>query len=248
MIKTIIVEDEEQKRLSLRKMLNELRPDVNILAEAVDINSAKELIITHNPELVLLDIRLPDGTSFDLLEQIAPVNFKIIFITAFDEYAVKAFKFSAVDYILKPVSSEELVKAIDKVVAILWAEYNMKINTLIQNHQSTDQNEKRIILKTVNKIHVIKVKDIVRCESDASYCHFLLTNGSKVTVSKPLKEYTGMFNDYGFFRVHKSHLVNLRLVKRFDRSEGGYVILENDEKIPVSKYKREELIEFLETL
>ena len=90
MIKTIIVEDEEQKRLSLRKMLNELRPDVNILAEAVDINSAKELIITHNPELVLLDIRLPDGTSFDLLEQIAPVNFKIIFITAFDEYAVKA--------------------------------------------------------------------------------------------------------------------------------------------------------------
>jgi two-component system LytT family response regulator len=248
MIKTIIVEDEEQKRLSLRKMLNELRPDVNIVAEAVDIHSARELIKKHNPELVLLDIRLPDGTSFDLLEQISPVNFKIIFITAYDEYAVKAFKFSAVDYILKPVSSEELVKAVDKVVAILWAEYNMKINTLIQNHQSTDQNEKRIILKTVNKIHVIKVKDIVRCESDASYCHFLLTNGSKITVSKPLKEYTGIFTDYGFFRVHKSHLVNLRLVKRFDRSEGGYVILENDEKIPVSKYKREELIEFLETL
>jgi two-component system LytT family response regulator len=248
MIKTIIVEDEEQKRLSLRNMLNELRPDVEIVAEAVDINSAKELIKEHNPELVLLDIRLPDGTSFDLLEQLTTINFKIIFITAYDEYAVKAFKFSAVDYILKPVSAQELVDAIDKVVAILWAEYNMKINTLLQNHQSTNQNEKRIILKTLDKIYVIRVNDIVRCQSDASYCHFLLSNGSKITVSKPLKEYTGMFSDYGFFRVHKSHLVNMRLVKRFDRSEGGYVIMENDDKIPVSSHKREELFEFLEML
>lgn len=248
MIKTIIVEDEEQKRLSLREMLNELRPDVEIIGEAADVKSALALIKKLNPELVFLDIRLPDGTSFELLEQLTPINFKIIFITAYDEYAVKAFKFSAVDYILKPVSAQELLNAIDKAVAILWAEYNMKINTLLQNHQSTNQNEKRIILKTVDKVHVIRMQDIVRCESDASYCHFFLIDGIKITASKPLKEYAGMFNEYGFFRVHKSHLVNVRLVKRYDRSEGGYVIMENDEKVPVSSYKREELIEFLETL
>lgn len=248
MIRTIIVEDEEQKRISLRKMLNELRPDVEIVGEAADVNSAMEIIKKQNPDLVFLDIKLPDGTSFDLLEQLSPINFKIIFVTAFQEYAVQAFKFSAVDYILKPISAQELTDAIDKAVNILWAEYNMKINTLLQNHNAFDPNEKRIILKTIDKVYVVKMNEIVRCESDASYCHFLLMDGKKITMSKPLKEYASMFNDYGFFRVHKSHLVNIRLVKRFDRSEGGFVIMENDEKVPVSSYKRDELLEFLESI
>jgi two-component system LytT family response regulator len=248
MLRTIIIEDEEEKRSLLKQMLTSLRTDVDVIGEAANVSSAKQLIEKSNPDLVLLDIKLPDGTGFDLLEQLTNINFKIIFITAYSEYAVKAFKFCAVDYILKPVSAVELSNAIDKVVHILLAEYHLKLNTLLDNHHSTTNDEKRIILKTMEKVHVIKIKNIIRCESDASYCHFFLTDGRKITVSKPLKEYASLFNDYGFFRVHKSHLINLRLVQRFEKAEGGSVIMESGEKVPVSSYKKEELMEFLETL
>ncbi len=248
MLRTVIIEDEEQKRLSLRQMLTELRPDVKIIGEAADVNSGKQLIEKAKPDLLLLDIKLPDGTGFDLLEKLAPINFKIIFTTAYEDYAVKAFKFSAVDYILKPVSAVELINAIDKVVHILLAEYNLKINTLLENHRVPSREEKRIILKTIDKVHVIKIENISRCESDASYCHFYLKDGKKITISKPLKEYAGLLSDYGFFRVHKSHLVNIQLVERFDKSEGGYVIMHNGEKVPVSSYKKEELMDYLATL
>jgi two-component system LytT family response regulator len=248
MLRAIIIEDEEQKRSTLLQMVTTMRNDVEIVGEAADVSSGKQMILKNNPDLVFLDIQLPDGTGFDLLEQLGNINFKIIFITAYSEYAVKAFKFSAVDYILKPVSASDLMEAIDKAVQMLIAEYNLKLSTLLDNHRTISNDEKRIILKTIDKVHVIKIKDIIRCESDASYCHFFLTNGKKITASKPLKEFAGLFNDYGFFRVHKSHLVNIRLVQRYDRTEGGYVIMESGEKVPVSSYKREELIEFLETL
>jgi two-component system LytT family response regulator len=248
MLRTVIIEDEEQKRLALKLMLSELRSDVEIVGEAGDVSTAKQLILKTNPDLVLLDIKLPDGTGFDLLEQLDPVSFKIIFVTAFNEYAVKAFKFSAVDYLLKPVSTEDMMNAIDKTAHMLLAEYHLKINTLLNNHRSPSSEEKRIIIKTIDKIHVIKIQDIVRCESDASYCHFFLKDGSKITASKPLKEYAGLFNEHGFFRVHKSHLVNLKEVTRYDKSEGGDVILKGGERIPVSSHKKEELLEYLESL
>jgi len=248
MLRTVIIEDEEQKRLSLRQMLTELRPDVEIVGEAAGVSSGKQLIEKTNPDLLLLDIHLPDGTGFDLLEQLGNINFKIIFTTAYEDYAIKAFKFSAVDYILKPISAIELVNAIDKVINILKAEYNLKLSTLLDNHHSNNNEEKRIILKTIDKVHVIKLKNIIRCESDASYCHFFLMDGKKITVSKPLKEYSNLFNEYGFFRVHKSHLVNVKFIERYDKTDGGHVIIENGEKVPVSSYKKDELLEYLETL
>jgi len=174
MLRTVIIEDEEQKRLSLRQMLTELRPDVKIIGEAADVNSGKQLIEKAKPDLLLLDIKLPDGTGFDLLEKLAPINFKIIFTTAYEDYAVKAFKFSAVDYILKPVSAVELINAIDKVVHILLAEYNLKINTLLENHRVPSREEKRIILKTIDKVHVIKIEKIIRCASAATFCDFYI--------------------------------------------------------------------------
>jgi two-component system LytT family response regulator len=248
MLRTVIIEDEEQKRLALRRMLTEIRNDVEIVGEAVNVIEGKQLILKTSPDLLLLDIKLPDGTGFDLLEQLEHISFKIIFVTAYDEYAVKAFKFSAVDYILKPVSAADLMNAIDKAAHILLAEYNLKINTLLNNHRSPAREEKRIILKTIDKIHVIRIQDIVRCESDSNYCHFFLKDGKKITTSKPLKEYAGLFNEHGFFRVHKSHLVNLNQVTRFDKSEGGDVIMETGDRIPVSSYKKDELLEYLESL
>jgi len=158
MLRTIIIEDEEQKRLMLRQMLIEMRPDVEIVGEAIDVISGVKLIKKSKPDLVFLDIELPDGTGFDILEKVSGINFKIIFVTAYSEYAVRAFKFSAVDYLLKPVSVTELMEAIDKAVHMLIAEYNLKINTLLNNHHSTSNEEKRIILKTIDKVHVIKIQ------------------------------------------------------------------------------------------
>jgi two-component system LytT family response regulator len=248
MLRTVIIEDEDQKRLALRQMLAEIRPDVEILDEAADIKTGKAIIEKNSPDLVFLDIALPDGTGFDLLESFPLINFKVIFITAYQEYAVKAFKFSAVDYLLKPVSAEELLNAIEKVEHILTAEYSLKLNTLLNNHRSTNKNDKRIILKTMDKIHVVRIKEIVRCQSDGSYCHFFLFDESRITVSKPLKEYDNLLTESGFFRVHKSHLINLQLINRFDKSEGGYVIMKVGEKVPVSHYRKDALLEHLETL
>ncbi len=245
MIRTIIIDDEENVRNTTRKILSELRQDIEIAGEAGDVNSGIKLIKNSKFDLLLLDIKLPDGTGFDILEKLSKIDFKIIFITAFEEFAIKAFKFSAVDYILKPLSAFDLINSIDKVIHLLQAEYSLKLNTLISNNHSNNNNEKRLVLKSIDKIHVIKIKEIYRCESDQSYCHFYLADSTKLTISKPLKEYDDLLKEYDFFRVHKSHMVNMAYIKRFERTEGGYVIMDDDSRIPVSFRKRDELISVL---
>lgn len=248
MIRTIIIDDEEKVRNTTRQILTELRQDISVVGEAGDVDSAIKIIEGTQFDLLLLDIKLADGTGFDILEKLTKINFKIIFITAFEEYAIHAFKFSAVDYILKPLSAFDLINAIDKVIHLLQAEYSLKLNTLIDNKSSNNNHEKRLVLKSVDKIHVVKLQEIIRCESDQSYCHFYLTDGGKLTISKPLKEYNELLKDYDYIRVHKSHLINMTHIKRFERAEGGYVILDDDSKIPVSYRKREELIRLLDQL
>jgi len=248
MIQTIIIDDEANVRSTTRQILTELRPDIDIVGEAADVSSGISLIENTYFDLLLLDIKLPDGTGFDILEKLNKIDFKIIFIAAFNEYAIQAFKFSAVDYILKPVSAVDLINAIDRVVHLLQAEYSLKLNTLINNNHTNNNHEKRLVLKSVDKIQVVKINEIHRCESDQSYCHFHLAGGNRLTISKPLKEYDELLTEYGFFRVHKSHMVNLAYIKRFERSEGGSVMMEDDTRVPVSFRKRDELISVLEQL
>jgi len=246
MIRTIIIDDEEKVRNTTRQILTELRQDIDIVGEASDVSSGVKIIESSHFDLLLLDIKLPDGTGFDILKKLKKIDFKIIFITAFEDFAIQAFKFSAVDYILKPLSAFDLINAIDKVIHLLQAEYYLKLNTLINNNGTNNNHEKRLVLKSVDKIHVVRINEIRRCESDQSYCHFYLTDGVKLTISKPLKEYDELLKDYDFFRIHKSHMVNLAHIKRFERAEGGYVIMADDSKIPVSFRKRDELINALE--
>lgn len=248
MIRTIIIDDEEQVRSTTRYILGEIRPDVEIIGEARDVKTGIALLNSNKPDLLLLDIELPDGTGFDILERLGNIDFKLIFITAFQEYAVKAFKFSAVDYIMKPVSAHELSEAIDKVVHLLQAELSLKLNTLISNNQAVKKNDKRLVLKTTDKIHILRLDQIMHLESDQSYCHFFLNDGQKITVSKPLKEYDELLCDYDFLRIHKSHMVNLEFIRRFDRAEGGYVIMKDESRIPVSFRKKDELLQILENL
>ncbi|MCD4729241.1 MAG: LytTR family DNA-binding domain-containing protein [Bacteroidales bacterium] len=248
MLRTIIIDDEAHVRESMAEMLKIHCPDVKVVGQAEGVKSGVKSILKHHPDLILLDIKMKDGTGFDLLEQVENIDFKIIFITAYDQFAIKAIKFSALDYLLKPVDSVELQEAINKAENLTEKEVNTQLSTLASNLQTDDQSKKRIILKTFDNIYLVKVRDIVYAESDSRYSTIYLESGEKVIVSKTLKHYHELLGDFGFYRVHKSFLINLEHIQRFEKAEGGYVILEGDAKVPVASRKKEELLELFERI
>lgn len=248
MLRTIIIDDEAHQRLTIEKMVTRYCPPVDIVAQAEGVKTGVEAIKKHKPDLILLDIKMYDGTGFDLLDQLHPIDFKVIFITAFDQYAVKAFKFSALDYLLKPIDPDELVQAVDKAREIIQNDFVAQLENLREHLSLDNKSNKKIIIKTFDNIHLVPVDEILYCKSDSSYTTVNLVNQSRIIVSAYLKDYEEMLSDSGFFRVHKSYLINLRLIRRFEKAEGGYVVLEGDVKIPVASRKREQLLEMFERL
>jgi two-component system LytT family response regulator len=247
-IRTIIIDDEAHIRESLAEMLKIDCPSIRVVAQADGVKTGVEIIQKHHPDLVLLDIRMKDGTGFDLLEQFENIDFKIIFVTAYDEYAIKAIKFSALDYLLKPVDPDDLKTAVNKANDITQKELTTKLDTLSNNLKTNDQNKKKIILKTLDNIYLVGVRDIIHIEGDGRYSTIYLESGDNVTVSVTLKYYQEILEEYGFFRAHKSHLINLDHIYRFEKADGGFVVLTNHEKIPVASRKKDELIELFEKL
>jgi two-component system LytT family response regulator len=247
-LRTIIIDDEAHIRESLAAMLKDGCPGTRLVAQADGVKTGIKAIQQYHPDLVLLDIRMKDGTGFDMLEQLDNIDFKIIFVTAFDEYALKAIKFSALDYILKPVDPEDLVDAVNKADEDTQKEVKTKLDTLSNNLKTNDQDRKKIILKTLDNIYLVSVRDIIHIEGDGRYSTIYLETGDKVMVSVTLKNYQEMLEDFGFFRVHKSHLINLDRIYRFEKADGGYVVLNNNTKIPVASRKKDELIELFEKL
>ncbi len=248
MLRTIIIDDEVHMRQTLEKLVKQYCPNVKIVARADSVKTGVDTIKRHHPDLVLLDIKMDDGTGFDLLKQLEPIDFKVIFITAYNQYAIKAFKFSALDYLLKPVDADDLTAAVNKAEKIVMKEIKIQLDTLEDNMQTDDKSKKKIILKTFDNIHLVKISEIVYCESDGNYTNFYLLNTDKIIVSVTLKEYDEMLKEYGFFRVHKSFLINLSHINRFEKSEGGSIILTNDHKVPVASRKREQLFELFERI
>jgi two-component system, LytTR family, response regulator len=248
MQRTIIIDDEAHIRESLADMLRSHCPNAKVVAMADGVQSGLKAIKTHRPNLLLLDIRMKDGTGFDLLEKLESIDFRIIFITAFDQYAIKAFKFSALDYLLKPVESGDLKAAVDKADKLSQQEVNTQLNTLVNNLQTDEQAKKKIILKTFDNIHLVKVKDIIYMESDGRYTSVWLSPGECVIVTETLKHYHEILSDVGFYRLHKSYLINLEYIQRFEKAEGGYVILEGGAKVPVASRKREDLLELFDRI
>jgi two-component system LytT family response regulator len=243
MLRTIIIDDEAHMRQTLEKLIKQFCPQINLVATAGGVKTGVEAIRKYNPDLILLDIKMNDGTGFDLLKQLQPVDFKVIFITAYDQYAVKAFKFSAIDYLLKPVDSDELAEAVCKAENLMQKDFKTQLDTLEENMRSEDKANKKIILKTFENIYLVKVKDINYCESEGSYTAIHLLNGNKILVSTTLKDYDDLLGDSGFYRVHKSFLINIRHINRFEKGDGGNIVLENECKVPVASRKREELME-----
>ncbi|MCF8370002.1 MAG: LytTR family DNA-binding domain-containing protein [Bacteroidales bacterium] len=249
MLNAIIIDDEPHIRQTLEKMVVGFCPNLKLVATADSVESGVNTIRKYHPDLVLLDIKMNDGTGFDLLKKLEPVDFKVIFITAYDKYAIKAFKFSAIDYLLKPVDPADLRAAAERAEKLYQKDFNTQLNTLEENLQlDASNNKKKIILKTYDNIHLVKVCDINYCESEGGYTSVNMLNGNKIMVSCTLKEYDDMLSETGFFRVHKSFLINMRHINRFEKAEGGHVVLENEIKIPVASRKRDDLLEMFEKL
>ncbi len=248
MIRTLIVDDEAHIRDSLTKIMVKRCPQVQVVGEAYDVRSGSNAIQELHPDLVLLDIQMPDGTGFDLLHSLASIDFRIIFITAYDQYAIQAIKFSAVDYLLKPVNPEELEEAVNKADQIIQKQFNLQMKALEENLKAVPRQRKKIIFKTTENIHLVDLQDIISCESADSYTIVHLQTGERIMVSRTLKEYDELLNDCGFFRVHKSFLINIGHIKRFEKQDGGQIVLTNDIKIPVASRKREELLVMLERM
>ncbi len=245
MISIAVIDDETRARETIIDILGLSPVELSIVGEADSVNSAYELIVSKSPDLILLDINLPDGTGFDLMKKFDKILFKVVFITAHQEYALKAFKYSAVDYIMKPITAAELLGAVEKVQDGLSKEETaLKLNTLLLNLEKL----KKIVLKTAESIHIINVSQIIRCEADVNYTVFFLADGKKLLVSKPLKEFDELLTTAGFFRTHQSHLVNLEHISRYDKSDGGYLVMDNNVTVPVSVRKKDQLFDFFEKL
>jgi len=247
-LRTLIIDDELHIRKSLAQMLKDECSNVKLVGMADGVKSGMEAINKHHPDLVLLDIKMDDGTGFDLLKKLEPVNFKIIFITAYDQYALQAFKFSAIDYLLKPLDEEDLVAAVNRTEKIVQKDFSTQLKVLDENLKTTENKDKKILLKTSDAVHLVKVRDITYCESDLSYTKFYLLDGQKITISKSLREFEDMLKDFGFFRVHKSFLVNLFTITKFDKTDGGFLVMENKDRVPVASRKRDELMELFERI
>ncbi|MCI5054764.1 MAG: LytTR family DNA-binding domain-containing protein [Flavobacteriales bacterium] len=244
-MRVAIVEDENKQR----KLLVNLVKGNEYVADVMEASSVKEgvdLFKKQNIDLLLLDVNLPDGSGFDLLEKIKPANIKVIFITSFDSYAIKAFKYSAIDYVVKPVDPEELHQAIDKAKEMLELEDSqLKIDTLLSNINSPNEGGARILLNTLQEIFVVYTNQIIRCQSDGNYTKFFMDNGDAVMVSKKIKEYEPILKEHRFFRPHKSHLINLNYVESFRKSDGGAIIMKDKSEIPLAQVKREEFFGLL---
>jgi len=246
MIKAIIIEDEKMSRETLRRLLEKYCPTVEVVAEADGYRKGMEEIRKHHPDCIFLDIQMPDGSGFRLLEELEIVDFDIIFTTAFDQFAIKAIKYSALDYLLKPIIPQELMEAIARVEKKKAERIKKKLlDDLPENANVPDEKSQKIVLSTSEMIHVISVDDIVRCESDNYYTYFYFVDGRKLLVSKTLKENEELLSQHNFIRPHKSHLVNVRYIKSYIRQDGGYILMTDDTRIPVSRRKKDKIMEII---
>jgi len=243
MIKTVIIEDEMHSREFLKNLLQEFHPELIVAGTAEDVQAAVQLINREKPRIIFLDIEMQTGTGFDVLEQIENYPCDVIFTTAYDHYAIKAIKFSAVDYLLKPIDIEELNKAIEKVLEKNKPlSEHTSIEMLLRNLKNIKSGNPTITLATSDGLEFVPVKNIIRLEAAGAYTTFYLMDGKKIMVSKNLKEYENLLEGHEFMRVHNSHVINLHEVKKFIKSDGGYIIMNDDSQVVLSPKKRDEFL------
>lgn len=244
MIKAIIVEDEQHCIDRLSGLLASVcKQSVHLMGTFQSVEDGLHAINTVQPDVVFLDVELHDQTGFDLLRQVKKVQFEVIFTTGFDKYAVQAFKFSAIDYLLKPVDSDDLQQAIEKLrTKVSWDDISQKLDALFHNLKNIEGVSKKIGVPTMNGFVFLEVSDIIRCESDINYTNIFLKEKKKITVAKTLKEFEELLTEYNFFRVHNSHLINLAYVKAYNKGTGGYVSMIDNSEIEVASRRKSDFL------
>ncbi len=246
-IKTIIVDDEPGNVITLTKLLQDYCPNIELIGTATNVKEAEEAIHKLQPQLIFLDIEMPDGSGFDLLNNIAPINFEVVFVTAFNAYALQAFKYAAIDYILKPVSIIELKNAVNKVSVLLEkTQINKRIDLLLQNIKSESVDRKKIGISTVDGYIFEELSEIMYLESDKNYTIIYIKNGRKEVVSKSIGEMEELLPNKLFCRIHKCYLININYIKKYLKGRGGTVIMEDGINIEVSSRKKDDFLKLIE--
>lgn len=241
MVRTAIIEDEVDAQSLLSSIIKEYCPSLQLVGIAGNISDGIALIEESKPDLVFLDIELEGGTSFQLLDRLKHMSFRIIFTTAYDQYALKAFKYETIDYILKPYSPQDVIKSIERVrrtqhdIAI----FN-RLEYLIEQND-TSQNTK-INIQTCEGISLISISDIVRLEADRSYCFVYLSDGERLLVSKPLKDFESQLPEDQFFRVHSTHLINMEYINKYIKEDGGFIIMTDGSHVPLARRRKHEFL------
>lgn len=253
MIRTIIIDDEPSAVNVLLLLLKKrCKEDVDIAGTATSPVEGKKLIELHQPDLVFLDIEMPGMTGLDLLRSFSNPGFRVVFVTAFDAYAVEAFRLSAVDYLLKPVEGDDVAKAVQKIKTDISRNQN-PISTQLQHLERILWNnvhtaETKIGIGMADKIVFISVPDIIYCEANGSYTNVFLKEGTKMVASKSLGDFEAQLANHKFFRIHHSYLINLNRVKEYQRNDGGYVIMDNSKQLEVSQRKRKDFLEAIDDM
>lgn len=247
MLTAVIVEDMIDALELLKSDIEANYPEINIIATAQSVVEAAKTLRKEQPDILFLDIMLGDGTGFDILEIFPDLKSKIIFVTASDEFAIRAFKFAAIDYVLKPYALEELNLAITRAKDQIQPNKE-RIDILKETLSAPEQKPDKISLHTLDKIIIVSLDDIIRCESDSNNTIFHLQDGRKIFVTKTLKYFSDMLKSYDFIRVHQSHLINLQYISEYIKTDGGYLMLKNGHNVPVSVRKKTEIIEILDKM
>ncbi|MBU2558305.1 MAG: LytTR family DNA-binding domain-containing protein [Bacteroidetes bacterium] len=249
MLKVVIIDDESSAREVIIQLLQQKQSQLTIVGEADSVERGIALINSTKPDLVMLDINLKDGTGFDLLRSLDQIKFKIIFITAYDRFALNAIKFSALDYLLKPIDADELDRAIERALSTIETEnLNIKLNAFFNNFKHLGLESRKIVLHTNNSVYLLNVKDIVRCAAESNQTRFYLTNGEQIIAAKSLREFDNLLEDYNFIRVHKTHLVNVDFIERFDKINKSLLVLKDKSIVPVAIRRKAALLSRLQNL
>jgi two-component system LytT family response regulator len=247
MLSAIIIEDMPDALQLLQASLKKNHTDIEVVATAQSVVEAAKILRKTEPDILFLDIMLGDGTGFDILEIFPNLKSKIIFVTASDEYAIRAFKFAAIDYVLKPYSNEDLSLAINRAKQQIKPSEE-RLSILKDTITAPESQPDKISLHTLDKIIIVSLVDIIRCESDSNNTIFYINNDKKIFVTKTLKYFSDMLSGYQFLRVHQSHLVNINYISAFIKTDGGYLMLKNKQSVPVSVRKKSEVIEMLDRM
>jgi len=248
-MKILVVDNEINIRKGVVEMISTFCENISELHEADGVTTGLQKIKDVQPDVVFLDVELDDGTGMDLLSKLPEIHFHLIFITAHNKYAIDAFKFSAIDFLLKPIAPDELMNAFEKVKQQNVNKHlTHQLQVMQESLQKITSREKKIVLKDSNSIYFINIDDIVRCESSGQYTEFYIEDAKRIVISKSLKEYEALLEPYGFIRPHHSHLININKILRFDKVNGGSLIMETLEEIPVSFRKKTDILRVLDNL